>query len=712
MAKAIIFILILSLFIVGVTAQNYEYKYSPYTAKLDRTTSLNQSGNNGTFSNLTVDNLEVVNSPVNCLVNTGMIGTNMTTSTCSNNITDWWVIGSNLVYMGGNVGVGNVSPKHLLDVGGMQGIGAPGNLGIKSDSGDKAIRIEENSGVEGWHIGVDVDGDLNFDDSNTGIRLTFQDETGNVGIGTQSPAKDLEIYSSSPILRLRDSGLTASQTLAYIEFGGTDATAWNRTGFVGDGSSGNADISLQAEVGDLHLGDSSGSTVMNLKDGNVGIGTTTPSAKLVVDGTMLILNTSGRALMNVTNTYVSFPGIAGTDNNIIGEGAGISLLSTGTDNVCVGDNACDDLTTGDDNVIIGADAGTAATTNKGVLIGQSAGGTQHSMTAIGWDVTGGSFSVAIGQSANSASSRSIAIGASAISQAGFGVAIGDTAKTADGVTVGYHAGDAQTAADVDNVLIGYEAGTAITGTGTDNVCVGDLACDSLTSGDGNVFIGADTDGTTTTTNSIAIGFGATCNFNNAAAFGAGATCTRDNMLAIGSPTSNLDTVIYGGLNVTENITADNVFLLADISVHTNATIPVASAGVWYNVTFDDGIDGPVKDISHTYNDGTNDTFTIVHTGTYEIRYTVTVADSNPTPGTHVAVRLIKNGVEIDGSLLEEDSTRQYADFTIGNGPHADLTAGDEIKLQFTASDTSVSMESHQTYGDHKDSATVKMKRIR
>ncbi len=173
-----------------------------------------------------------------------------------------------------------------------------------------------------------------------------------------------------------------------------------------------------------------------------------------------------------------------------------------------------------------------------------------------------------------------------------------------------------------------------------------------------------------------------------------------------------DATFSGDLDVGGNITAENVFLLADISAHTNSTIPVATAGVWYNVTFNDGVSTPVKDISHTYNDVTNDTFTIVHTGTYEIRYTVTVTDSNPTPGTHISVRLIKNGVEIDGSLLEEDSTRQYAEFTIGNGPHVDLVTGDEIKLQFIADDTTVSMEGHQTFGDHKDSATMKIKRIR
>ncbi len=214
----------------------------------------------------------------------------------------------------GNVGIGTTSPKHLLGVGGMEGIGAPSNLGVKSDSTAWAIRIEENSGVEGWHIGVDADGDLNFDDSNTGIRLTFQDETGNIGIGTQSPGRNVEIFGTSSILRLRDSGLTASATLAYIEFGGTDATAWNRTGYIGDSSSGNADISLRAEVGDLHLGDSSGATVLNLRGGNVGIGNTTPQHKLSVNGDIY---TSGNLTLGEKITFRLGAVIDNIKNNVL-----------------------------------------------------------------------------------------------------------------------------------------------------------------------------------------------------------------------------------------------------------------------------------------------------------------------------------------------------------------------------------------------------------
>ncbi|HDY67801.1 MAG TPA: hypothetical protein ENH85_08425 [Candidatus Scalindua sp.] len=200
------------------------------------------------------------------------------------------------------VGIGTANPKHLLDVGGMEGIGAPGNLGIKSDSGALAIRIEENNGVEGWHIGVDADGDLNFDDSNTGIKITFQDETGRVGIGAVDPSKALELRTGVPVIRLRDTGDTTTATTAFVEFGGTSASNWNRTGYIGDGSSGDTHIRVRAEDSDLYLGDSSGEQVLILSDGdatfsgNVGIGTIATNGKLWVkalSGQILDLRDAG-----------------------------------------------------------------------------------------------------------------------------------------------------------------------------------------------------------------------------------------------------------------------------------------------------------------------------------------------------------------------------------------------------------------------------------
>jgi len=165
--------------------------------------------------------------------------------------------------------------------------------------------------------------------------------------------------------------------------------------------------------------------------------------------------------------------------------------------------------------------------------------------------------------------------------------------------------------------------------------------------------------------------------------------------------------INGNMHVSLNLPVIYPYLFT----HTNNTIPVASAGDWYNVTFDEEEASPKYRITHTHNDATNDTFTIIDDGIYDISYSMSFADSQATPLNHIVMRVVKNGVEIEGSLLEEDSTKQYSDFTISNGAFVYLVTGDEIKFQFTSDATTVNLTSHRTYGDHHDTSVVKIKRI-
>ena len=135
---------------------------------------------------------------------------------------------------------------------------------------------------------------------------------GNIGVGTGIPDRPIEIRVVSPVMRLRATGDTATQTAAFVEFGGTTAAAWSRTGYVGDPSSGTTDIALRAEQSDLHLGDSSSPNVINLQGGNVGIGETAPDSKLEVNGTF---HATGAA------TFDSQLNVAGTGPHAIGGAA-------------------------------------------------------------------------------------------------------------------------------------------------------------------------------------------------------------------------------------------------------------------------------------------------------------------------------------------------------------------------------------------------------
>jgi len=151
---------------------------------------------------------------------------------------------------------------------------------------------------------------------------------------------------------------------------------------------------------------------------------------------------------------------------------------------------------------------------------------------------------------------------------------------------------------------------------------------------------------------------------------------------------NFQIILSGNLNASGyNATADNIWIPSYLSTHTNSTIAIASAGVWYNVTFDVHDDTIKQGITHTYNDATNDTFIIIDTGIYEVDYGLSYIDSAANPTNHVAIRLIKNG-EV-----------------------ANLTAGDEIKLQFISSSTTVSIKTESTYGGHPTSANINIYRI-
>ena len=169
--------------------------------------------------------------------------------------------------------------------------------------------------------------------------------------------------------------------------------------------------------------------------------------------------------------------------------------------------------------------------------------------------------------------------------------------------------------------------------------------------------------------------------------------------------------ITGSLNVTGNVTAENVFLPAYAFAHTDANISIDSAGAWYNITFNEEASDPILDISHTYNDATNDTFTIGSDGIYLINWHIAFVDFAANPTGHVVTRVIKNGVEIPGSVLEKDTTKQNDHVTIDHNVLIKLSANDELKVQITADVTTVSTETIGTYGVHKDSGIIDIHRI-
>lgn len=179
---------------------------------------------------------------------------------------------------------------------------------------------------------------------------------------------------------------------------------------------------------------------------------------------------------------------------------------------------------------------------------------------------------------------------------------------------------------------------------------------------------------------------------------------------IGATESDTLFRVAGNATIDENLTAENVWLPTYCFAHTADTQNITGAGVWLNVSFDEQA-SLCTHMTHTHSDSTNDTFTIQNDGVYDISYHMTFSDTAPSPSGHIEMRVIRNATEILGSLLEEDSSKQYNDFTLSNGILVKLTVDDRLIFQFTSDDTTVGMSSHAAYGDHRDTGVIKIRRI-
>ena len=263
----------------------------------------------------------------------------------------------------GNVGIGTTSPSYTLDVVGdfrardnsnqlvfaEHGTSAIAELKIIADTAHDAA-IYFGDAVDNVRAGFYYDvsaNQLQFRGYDNGNRMVIS-SNGNVGIGTTAPSERLDIShngdSTNGILVTNSSvgtsaraSLTLTSDSARIDFYATSnayngVSGWNDAGIISTSSNSSNGLILNSQVGGIKFQDAT-STIMVVSDGgNVGIGTTSPSQKLDVNGSVNV--GSGIVLLGQNKIDGSSDNLKiSADYGNVSGSSSIEFLTDGTEKV-------------------------------------------------------------------------------------------------------------------------------------------------------------------------------------------------------------------------------------------------------------------------------------------------------------------------------------------------------------------------------------------
>ena len=217
------------------------------------------------------------------------------------------------------VGIGTTSPSYKLSIN-------DGGFSMFADGGTSAdtFSVVTHNYVfsdENEDAVYSYDGTNGHEFSTQGSPRVRIDQNGNVGIGTTNPTNELTIESATPVIDIKSTNTFPSGQISFLNSGGLEFSGIQAqsnpvtsalilkyvTPFVSSQSS-----SLQLQAGNLFLSTANSERMRITSTGNVGIGTTSPGAKLtVVDDILLTGSSPSLTLTDATSSFVIKTNTAG-----------------------------------------------------------------------------------------------------------------------------------------------------------------------------------------------------------------------------------------------------------------------------------------------------------------------------------------------------------------------------------------------------------------